>query len=63
MKILVTAASYSSHISGVQRHAFNMVRCLLLRPEISMVHLVLAPWQREMVQASGLILDSRLTVL
>lgn len=62
MKILVTAASYSSHISGVQRHAFNMVRCLLLRPEISMVHLVLAPWQREMVQASGLILDSRLTV-
>lgn len=62
MKILVTAASYSVHISGVQRHAFNMVRCLLLRPEISMVHLVLAPWQREMVQASGLILDSRLTV-
>lgn len=62
MKILVTAASYSSHISGVQRHAFNMVRCLLLRPEISMVHLVLAPWQREMVQASGLILESRLTI-
>ena len=62
MKILVTAASYSSHISGVQRHAFNMVRCLLLNPETSMVHLVLAPWQREMVEASGLVLDSRLSI-
>ena len=54
MKILIAAASFSSHISGVQRHAFNMVRCLLRQPEISTVHLVVAPWQRELVEAAGL---------
>jgi glycosyltransferase involved in cell wall biosynthesis len=62
MNILVTAASHSSHISGVQRHAFNMVRCLLVRPDITMVHLVLAPWQREMVEAAGLSSDGRLAI-
>ena len=43
VKILIAAASFSSHISGVQRHAFNIVRCLLRQPEISTVHLVVAP--------------------
>ena len=37
MKIMVAAASFSSEISGIQRHALNMVRCLLRRPEISRV--------------------------
>jgi glycosyltransferase involved in cell wall biosynthesis len=60
VKILIAAASFSSHISGVQRHAFNVVRCLLRQPEISTVHLVIAPWQRELVQAAGLHPDSRL---
>jgi glycosyltransferase involved in cell wall biosynthesis len=54
VKILIAAASFSSHVSGVQRHAFNVVRCLLRQPEISTVHLVVAPWQRELVQAAGL---------
>jgi glycosyltransferase involved in cell wall biosynthesis len=54
VKILIAAASFSSRISGVQRHAFNMVRCLLRQPEISTVHLVIAPWQRELVRAAGL---------
>lgn len=62
MKILVTAASSSAHISGVQRHAFNLVRCLLLNPEISRVDLILAPWQRGMAEASGLSSDSRLAI-
>jgi len=61
MKILVTAASFSSKISGVQRHAFNVVRCLLLHPDISAVHLVVAPWQRELVEAAGLGADGRLS--
>jgi glycosyltransferase involved in cell wall biosynthesis len=61
MKILVTAASFSSKISGVQRHAFNVVRCLLLHPEISAVHLVLAPWQRALVEEAGLSPSARLT--
>jgi glycosyltransferase involved in cell wall biosynthesis len=61
MKILVTAASFSSKISGVQRHAFNVVRCLLLHPDISAVHLVVAPWQRELVETAGLGSNARLS--
>jgi glycosyltransferase involved in cell wall biosynthesis len=61
VKILIAAASYSAHISGLQRHAFNMARCLLQQPDISSVHLVVAPWQRELVPAAGLDSDSRLT--
>jgi glycosyltransferase involved in cell wall biosynthesis len=62
MKILVTAASFSSKISGVQRHAFNVVRCLLLHPDISAVHLLVAPWQRELVEAAGLGANGRLSI-
>jgi glycosyltransferase involved in cell wall biosynthesis len=61
MKILITAASFSSKLSGVQRHAFNVVRCLLLHPDISSVHLVVAPWQRELVEEAGLGPNARLT--
>ncbi|HEX5283625.1 MAG TPA: glycosyltransferase family 1 protein [Bryocella sp.] len=62
MKILVTAISFSSKISGIQRHAFNLVRCLLAHPEISAVHLVIAPWQQEMTQSAGLTRDTRLYI-
>jgi len=61
MKVLIAAASFSSHVSGLQRHAFNLVRCLLQQPEISAVHLVIAPWQREIVQAAGFSPDARLS--
>jgi glycosyltransferase involved in cell wall biosynthesis len=54
VKILVAAASYASNISGIQRHACNVVRCLLQRQEVSFVHLVIAPWQRKLVQAAGI---------
>jgi glycosyltransferase involved in cell wall biosynthesis len=61
VKIMVTAASFSSEISGIQRHAFNMVRCLLRRPEISRVDLVIAPWQVELARSVGIHPDDRLT--
>ncbi len=60
MRILIAAVSASSFVSGVQRHAFNVVRSLLLHPGISTVDLVLAPWQREMAARSGLPKSSRL---
>jgi glycosyltransferase involved in cell wall biosynthesis len=60
MKIMVAAASFSSEISGIQRHALNMVRCLLRRPEISKVDLVVAPWQTQMVESVGYCPDHRL---
>ncbi len=62
MKVLVTAISFSPKISGIQRHAFNLVRCLLAHPEVSAVHLVIAPWQREMAKSAGLGHDSRLQI-
>ena len=60
MKIMVTAASFSSEISGIQRHAFNLVRCLLRRPEISRVDLVVAPWQTKLARTVGIEQDVRL---
>ena len=60
MKIVLAAASFSSRISGVQRHAFNMVRCLLQQAEVSALHLVVAPWQRDLVRAAGLLPSPRL---
>ena len=62
MKVLVAAASFSSSISGIQRHAFNLIRCLLSRPEIREVHAVVAPWQQQLISAAQLPADSRLTI-
>ena len=62
MKVLVTAISFSPKISGIQRHAFNLVRCLLAHPEVSAVHLVIAPWQQAMVKSAGLGHDIRLHI-
>lgn len=61
MKVLISAVAFSSEISGVQRHAFNLVNCLLQRPEISAVHLVVAPWQNKLVQTLGLKQSDRFT--
>jgi glycosyltransferase involved in cell wall biosynthesis len=61
VKVLIGAASYASNISGIQRHACNVVRCLLEQPEVSFVHLVIAPWQRKLVQAAGIKPDVRLS--
>jgi glycosyltransferase involved in cell wall biosynthesis len=61
VKVLIGAASYTSNISGIQRHACNVVRCLLQQPEVSYVHLVIAPWQRKLVQAAGIKPDIRLS--
>jgi glycosyltransferase involved in cell wall biosynthesis len=60
MKILIAAASFASNMSGLQRHAINVARCLLPRPEISALHFVVAPWQRGFMDASGLTTHPRL---
>jgi len=62
MKIMLAAAAFSSEMSGVQRHGFNVVRCLLEQPDISAIHLVVAPWQRALVQSFGFPPDERLKV-
>lgn len=62
MKILISAASFASKMSGLQRHALNVVRCLLPETEIAAVHLVIAPWQRNFVQDQHFGPDPRLVV-
>ena len=61
MKILIAAASFASNMSGLQRHALNVVRCLLPETEISSIHLVIAPWQRNLLQDSGFRQNARVT--
>lgn len=62
MKVLIAAASFATSISGLQRHALNVARCLLAQPEISSLHFVIAPWQIGMVGSAGLLQDGRMTV-
>jgi glycosyltransferase involved in cell wall biosynthesis len=62
MRVVVAFASFSRHISGVQRHAISVARCLLTRSEISEVHLIAAPWQLEFVRDAASCSDERLHV-
>jgi len=59
MKVVISLASSSGQLSGVQRHAIGLARCLLIRPEITAVHLLAAPWQQEFVQDSAPVADGR----
>jgi glycosyltransferase involved in cell wall biosynthesis len=53
MKIVIAAVASSEHLSGVTRHASNMARCLLMRADVSAVHLLVAPWQYGSVSAAA----------
>lgn len=45
MRIVIVVVSSTEHLSGVPRHAANMARSLLTRPEITAIHLIAAQWQ------------------
>ena len=62
MKILIAAASFATSVSGLQRHAFNVARCLLLESEISEVHIVVAPWQLGLIEQAGIHKSDRLFI-
>src|SRR5580698_1419257 len=62
MKVLIAAVITSEHISGVSRHAVNMVRCQLTRPEISEIHLVVGSWQYEAFRSMLPLADERLKI-
>jgi glycosyltransferase involved in cell wall biosynthesis len=47
MKVVVAALSAPLHLNGVSRHAANVVRGLLTRPEISEIHLLVGAWQHQ----------------
>lgn len=53
MKILIAAASFAQNISGLQRHALNLARCLMLQAEVTELHFIIAPWQQSFMSAVG----------
>jgi glycosyltransferase involved in cell wall biosynthesis len=59
LKVLIVAASFASNMSGLQRHALNVARCLMPEPEISALHFVIAPWQQRFVEAAGFLQNAR----
>ncbi|MBB5066367.1 glycosyltransferase family 1 protein [Granulicella mallensis] len=62
MKVLIAAVIASEHISGVSRHAVNMVRCQLTRSEISEIHLVVGSWQYDAFRSMLPLADRRLKI-
>ena len=62
MKIVVAAVSSNTSMSGVSRHAANLVRCLLTRSEVSAVHVLVAPWEHKHVSEAVARADSRLRI-
>lgn len=61
MKIVIAAASFAPNISGLQRHALNLARCLMLQPEVAELHFVIAPWQESFMRTVSVAPSSRLT--
>lgn len=47
LHIAVAAVGATADLSGVSRHAVNLVRCLLSLTDVGLVTLLIAPWQRE----------------
>jgi len=62
MRVLLPAVSASRKPEGVSRHAANLVRCLLLSPEIERVDLIVGRWQEEAMKSMLTIEDVRLRV-
>ena len=52
MNIVLSVAGAPVQLSGVSRHASNVVRCLLTSPEVSSVHLLAADWQSEALRTA-----------
>lgn len=62
MKIVIAAVSSNTSMSGVSRHAANIVRCLLTRSEVSAIHVLVAPWEHRHVCDAIARVDSRLHI-
>ncbi|WP_263381602.1 glycosyltransferase family 4 protein [Granulicella arctica] len=60
MKVMVVAVSSTGHLSGIPRHAVNIVLGLLTCSEISEINLVAAEWQMPSLLQSMPTLDPRL---
>ena len=62
MKVVIAAVSSNRSLSGVSRHAANLARCLLMRPEISALHVLVAPWEQGYIKDAISRSDGRLRI-
>jgi glycosyltransferase involved in cell wall biosynthesis len=62
MRIVVAAVSSNRAMSGVSRHAANLVKGLVTRPDVSALHLLVAPWEYKYVCESISQTDTRLHI-
>jgi glycosyltransferase involved in cell wall biosynthesis len=62
MRVVIAAVSSNRSMSGVSRHAANLVKCLLVRPEISTVHVLVGKWEHKFVCEAIARQDARLHV-
>jgi glycosyltransferase involved in cell wall biosynthesis len=62
MRVVVAAVSSNRCMSGVSRHAANLVRCLLTRPEITSLHVLVGEWEQKYVNEAIGRQDSRLHI-
>lgn len=62
MKVVVAAISSNRSMSGVSRHAANLVKCLLTRSEISGLHVLVGEWEQKYVNEAIGRHDSRLHI-
>lgn len=52
MKLALVSVSSNTQISGITRHVSNVARCLLLHTDIEEIHLVVAPWEQQMLRST-----------
>jgi len=62
VNVVVAAVSSNHAMSGVSRHAANLVNGLLTRPDISVLHLLVAPWEYNYICESITHTDARLHI-
>ena len=62
MKVIIAAVSSNRAMSGVSRHAANLVNGLLTQLEVSALHLLVAPWEYNYVRESISRMDTRLHI-
>lgn len=62
MNILIAAVTSNHAMSGVSRHAANLVKGLLTRPDVSSIHLLVAPWEYDYISKSISRPDARLHI-
>ena len=62
MNIVIAAVSANRSMSGVSRHAANLTKCLLMRSEVSALHVLVAPWEESYVRQAISRNDRRLCI-